>query len=87
MFNVTFKLDPCYEMTIGGESMSYQEPGGGWSGSSSAGSVSFLVTHMPIGQADGPPQCRSRVAAFHLKPSQARAIASAMLSAATEAKD
>ena len=88
-----FYLDGCYTLTIGGDlprikhdprSVGIQidhtplpEPTLAYSGSSEGPSVTHAVMSRPE------PQC---VASFNMKPSHARAIASALLSAATEAK-
>lgn len=51
---------------------------------SSPGQVGFQMTHFPLGE-NGPQPARTVMQAF-VKPSEARAIASAILSAATEVK-
>lgn len=88
-----FELDGCYALTIGGdmprpagspESVGVQvdytplpAPELAYSGNSGGESVASAIM--------GRPETRCLVA-FSVKPSHARAIASALLSAATEAK-
>lgn len=68
----TFELDSCYELQI-----SEDIP----RASGDSGSVGVQVTHTPLGESTS-----ELVFALNLKPSHARAIASALLAAATEAR-
>ena len=87
--NAAFKLDGCYtlELTDSG----YLSSPDGVSGACSKGNVGIQVLYAPLalGNVDegpGAPMPQKSVLQAFLKPSQARAIASALLSAATEAR-
>lgn len=84
--NMQFRLDGCYtlEITDNGHLVSPD----GRSGSGSAGNVGIQLLYEPlqVGTPDRAPDAPKSLLQVFLKPSQARAIASAMLSAATEAR-
>jgi hypothetical protein len=72
-----FRLDGCYTLRIGED-----EP----RTMSTPGSVGLQITYDKLTLPPDSPAPTEIIAAFSLRRSQARAIASAMLSAATESK-
>lgn len=78
-------LDGGYTIHIGGPGVCLEEAPNSCH-SMPDGMVAFSVTHLKIRPIDDPETGEEIACAMYLKPSHARAIASAMLSAATEAK-
>lgn len=82
--NATFHLDGCYSLLITDDGRLTS----GNMGASSAGNVGLQLTYVPlqIGTEERAPDAPQTLLQAFVKPSQARAIASALLSAATEAR-
>lgn len=80
--NATFKIDGCYELEIVGDGTMTSKNG---LSSCSSGNIGFQLHHTPLSLGDDAANGVTTVAAFYLSRSRARAIASAMLSAASEA--
>jgi hypothetical protein len=73
----TFKLDGCHYLIVCGDMPRV---------ASDARSVLLQVNHKPLPNVDGTCPPDDLVVSFTVAPSEARAIASAILSAATEAR-
>ena len=72
-----FQMDSCYELTIVEDCpRAFGDPR----------NVTISVTHTPLSLPSEPSGAAEHVVTFNLKPSHARAVASALLAAATEAR-
>jgi hypothetical protein len=82
--NTTFRLDPCYELEITSDGTTHSKDG--LSGGCSRGSIGVMVHYTPLVLAGDPQLVATTPIQITLRPNQVRAIASAMLSAVSEAR-
>lgn len=81
-----FKLSGDYYIHVGQDQIGGTSASGASFGGFQKGTVALQLFHKPLPSLDVPSPPDECVVGFLVKPSEARAIASALLSAATEAR-